>query len=103
TPGARIDVEQLVLLVAGIELVFELDQAIVIDGAQESLGVVFENRNVDGFDIGAGFPELHGMLAPATGDHFPDCLAIAKECTICQLLEAATWNQLLYDDLARTY
>ena len=54
SPGACVDVEQLVEAVAVVALVFDFDEAVVVEGFDEALGVVVDFGGVDGFDVGGG-------------------------------------------------
>src|SRR5580704_8951394 len=88
-PGSRIYVEQFVLGIARIELILQFDQAIVVDGMQEPLRQLLQNRNLDCLDEGARPSELERMLAPAPNHHLADGLSIAEKSAIGELLPAA--------------
>src|SRR4029450_8299786 len=68
-PGPRVEVEQLELAVAGVELELELDEPLEGDAAEDLVREALDLRRVDGLDVGARAAELGRVLAQAAGDH----------------------------------
>src|SRR5205814_845395 len=99
-PRARIDVEKLVEAVARIALVLELDQAVVIDLAQETLRKLLENRSFDGLHEGARPAELGGVLPQAPRDHARAGPPLLEQRAVCVLLLSIARNQLLHHHAA---
>src|SRR5207249_7832349 len=94
-PRSGVDVEQLELLIAWIELVFELDEAVVVDGPQKALRQILEHRQVHGLHERAGPAEFRRVLPPAPDDHAADRLSVLEKRTVGELLPAVARDQLL--------
>ena len=107
-PGAGVEVEQLVLPVARIELVLQLDQAVVVDGAQQPLRQRFQLRDLGRLHVRAGAPELERMLAQPSGDHPSHRLSRLEEGAVGELMGTITGDVVLdhhltpVDDLRRS-
>jgi hypothetical protein len=71
-PGAHVDVEQLVLAVSTVELVFELDESVEVDRAEEPHGELLQKRLLDRLDVRTCPPKIWRVLASPTGDHAPN-------------------------------
>ena len=99
-PRPRVEVEQLVDAVSRVELVLELDQSVVVDLAQEPLGVGLDLGRGHRLDVGARAAELRRMLPAAASGHAADRLAVPAEGAVGELLLASAGNQLLDHDLA---
>src|SRR5947209_561413 len=95
TPGAAVDVEQLVLAVARVEFVFQLDETVVVGRAQKPVRQRFEDRQLDRFHERAGAAELRRMLAGASGDHASDRVAILEKRGVRELAVAVSRNEIL--------
>ena len=92
SPCARINIEQLELLITGIKLVLDFYKPVVVRCSEEALRKLLQDRNVDSFYIGARPAELERMLAAAASNHFSDGFSIAKKCAICELLRSSARN-----------
>src|SRR5271170_3297941 len=95
SPCARVDVEEFEFAIAGIELVLKLDKPIVVCGPKESLGILFQDGNIDSLYKGASFAKLERVLAATVDHHFTDCFSMPKESTVRELLRSPAWNQFL--------
>ena len=97
-PGAGVDVEQFVLAVARVAFVFDFDEAVVVEGFDEALGVVVDFRGVDGFDVGGGTTEFAGMLTHAAGGEGAVGAAVAGESAPGILLEPVAGDDFLNEN-----
>ena len=99
-PRSGIHVEQLELGITWIELIFQLDQAVIVNRAQEPLGIFFQNRDIQRLDVGASSSKLKRMLTPATHYHLTHGFVVPEECAVGELLAAPAGNQLLPHDFS---
>jgi hypothetical protein len=99
-PGPRVDVHELELVVARIELVLQLDQPVVTDLPEEPNRRPFQFGHVERLDERARPPEVGGMLAPPPHRHAGHGVSGRDEGAVRVLLPSTPGDQLLDDDLA---
>ncbi len=100
-PGSGVYVEEFDLAVAWVHLEFHFDETIVVDGVEEALGECFDGGKLDGFDEGAGAPEIVGMLTATASDHSADAFAALEESAVAELMAAVAGYKFLKEDLRR--
>src|SRR5579875_2005719 len=97
-PGARVKVQQFVLSITQITLVFDLHQPVVINGLQKTLRILRDDRQVYGLYKCAGTAKLCRMLAAAATGHTAPGSSFFEKRAIGKLLLPIARHQLLNHD-----